>query len=132
MDAARAYGATHAESADWASAVDGYATAARLLPTVAGLELGTSSREASLREWAGLASDCAASLLSADRTERAVEALELGRAVLWSQQLTLRSDAARLNDRAPALAARLRAVQALLDRRAADLPELIAATSPGR
>ena len=86
-------------------------------------------RRTDLRAPASSASDCVASLVETDRRGGAVEALEFGRAVPWSQQLTLQSDAAHLNDRAPTLAARLRALRTLLSQRAADLPELIAATT---
>ena len=97
------------------SAVEGYAAAIELLPLVAWHGLDQATREHHLREWAGLASDAAAAAVAAGHPARAVELLEAGRSMLWTQALHLRQDLAALQERAPDLAAVLEASRAVLN-----------------
>ncbi|MEU5609561.1 tetratricopeptide repeat protein [Streptomyces sparsogenes] len=73
-------------------------------------------REAPLARGQGLASQAARVALDADRPDLAVEFLERGRGVLWSQLLDLRTDLARIRAADPELAARMTAVRDALDR----------------
>ena len=75
-----------------------------------------ATREEQLAQWAGLAADAAACAVLDGRPELAVGLLEQGRSVLWTQALNLRSDLARLADKAPGLAERLNSVRDVLDR----------------
>ena len=97
------------------SAIEGYTAAIELLPLVAWHGLDQPTREHHLGEWAGLASDAAAAAVAAGDPLRAVELLEAGRSMLWTQALHLRQDLATLQDRAPDLAAALEASRAVLD-----------------
>jgi hypothetical protein len=97
------------------SAVKGYTTAIELLPVVAWHGLDQETREYRLREWAGLASDAAAAAVTAGDAIRAVELLEAGRSVLWTEASQLRQDLAALQDQAPDLAAVLEASRAVLN-----------------
>ncbi|GAA2357751.1 hypothetical protein [Streptomyces cuspidosporus] len=73
-------------------------------------------REAPLTRGQGLASQAARVALDADRPALAVEFLERGRGVLWSQLLDLRTDLARIRAADPDLAARMTTVRDALDR----------------
>ena len=97
------------------SAVEGYTAAIELLPLVAWHGLDQATREHHLREWAGLASEAAASAVIAGHPADAVELLEAGRSILWTQALHLREDLAALGERAPGLAAVLEASRAVLN-----------------
>lgn len=100
---------------DWAQAVDGMAAAVDLLPLLAWRGLGRAQREELLADCAGLAQDAAAAALAAGRPEEAVELLERGRSVLWSQLLEQNTELDALRAAAPALAARLDQVRSALD-----------------
>jgi tetratricopeptide (TPR) repeat protein len=97
------------------SATEGYTAAVELLPLVAWHGLDQATREHHLREWTGLACDAAAAAVAAGLPARAVELLEAGRSMLWTQALHLRQDLAALQARAPGLAAVLEASRAVLD-----------------
>jgi hypothetical protein len=97
------------------NAAEGYAAAIELLPLVAWHGLDQATREHHLREWAGLASDAAAAAVTAGQLARAVELLEAGRSILWTQALHLREDLAALQAQAPRLAAQLEASRLVLD-----------------
>jgi hypothetical protein len=98
-----------------------------LLPVVAFHGLGRAAREEQLAQWAGgLAADAAACAILDRRPEAAVELLEQGRSVLWTQALNLRSDVTRLADIAPDLAERLASIRQVLD---APMPEAAASAS---
>lgn len=90
-----------------------------LLPLVAWVGAPRTVREAALADQAGLVSMAAQAALDAERPTDAVEFLELGRGVLWSQRLDLRTDLAEIEEVAPDLAARLAAVRQALDASAA-------------
>jgi CHAT domain/Tetratricopeptide repeat len=96
-------------------AVPGYAAAIDLLPLAVWHGLDQKTREHRLQEWAGLASDAAAAAVAADQPTLAVELLEQGRTVLWTQAMHLRQDLSVLRHQAPELAATLEASAALLN-----------------
>ena len=78
-----------------------------MLPLLAWRGLGRSLREKHLADVGGLATDAAGWAIEAGELERAVELLEQGRSVLWSQSLQLRTDLTRLRAVNEDLAARL-------------------------
>jgi len=96
-------------------AARGYGAAMELLPRVAWHGVPRVTRMEQLARWAGLATDAAACAVLDGGPARAVELLEQGRSVLWTQALNLRGDLARLADIAPELAARLDSIRAILD-----------------
>jgi tetratricopeptide (TPR) repeat protein len=120
VDAARGWGQCAMLAGEPGSAVAGYATAIELLPLVAWHGLDQPTREHHLRESTGLACDAAAAAIAAGQPARAVELLEAGRSVLWTQALHLREDLAVLRERAPDLAAALEASRAVLNTAADD------------
>ncbi|MEU6589674.1 CHAT domain-containing protein [Streptomyces sp. NPDC046881] len=122
--AATSWGGLAAELGDWAQAMDGMATAVDLLPLVAWRGLDRRQRERLLADCAGLAQNAAAAALAAGRPEQAVELLERGRSVLWSQLLEQHAELDALRTAAPALAARLDRVRAALDATVAATPAL--------
>ena len=115
LTAAQLWGATAAGARQTHAAAEGYAVAVGLLPTVAWHGLDRSVREEQLAEWAGLAADAAACAVLDDRPQLAVELLEQGRSVLWTQALNMRHDLTRLAEKAPHLAERLDAIRVILD-----------------
>jgi tetratricopeptide (TPR) repeat protein len=120
VDAARGWGQCAMLAGEPGSAVAGYATAIELLPLVAWHGLDQPTREHHLRESTGLACDAAAAAIAAGQPARAVELLEAGRSVLWTQALHLREDLAVLRERAPDLAAALEASRTVLNTSAED------------
>jgi molybdenum-dependent DNA-binding transcriptional regulator ModE len=109
------------------AAVEGYSAAVRLLSEAAWHGLDRATRQDQLARWGGLASDAAAAAILNGRPELAVELLEQGRSVLWTQALNMRSDLTLLADRAPDLARRLDDIRAILDK-----PQQAALLSAGR
>ncbi|MFJ9030420.1 CHAT domain-containing protein [Streptomyces sp. NPDC102274] len=103
--AARAWGQASAKAGHHADALDGYAYAVGLLPTIAPRSLARADQEARLSISEGLASDAAALALNEGAAGRALALLEQGRAVLLAQGLENRADVSRLHDLGPALAA---------------------------
>jgi len=116
MMAARAWGQWAFGAGDAVSAAEGYAAGVALLPQVAWHGLDRVTREEQLASWAGMAADAAACAITAGQLGRAVEVLEQGRSVLWTEALHLRSDLTRLREHDPDLAARLDEVRRELDR----------------
>ncbi len=104
-----------ADTGNIREAADGYAAAVELLPKVAWHGLSREKRQEQLAYWSGLASEAAAAAVLSGSAERAVELLELGRSVLWTQALSLRSDLAALAASYPALAERLQAIRMTMD-----------------
>ncbi len=115
LRAARAWGEVAAKSRRWPDAADGYETAVRLLPLLAWHGLGRGSRERLTEDSRGLAGDGAACAIATGQPGRALEILEQGRGVLWSQLLETRTDLTALHQAEPRLAARLAALRAELD-----------------
>lgn len=112
--AARAWGETAHELGDIRQAADGFESAVELLTRVAWHGLDQETRERLLAGLSGLAADAAAAAVLAGRRESAIELIEQGRSVLWTQLLRLRSDLTALADAAPELELRLREVGARL------------------
>lgn len=98
-----------------AAGLDGYAAAIELLPRAAWRGVDRETRERVLADWTGLASAAATCAIAAGQPARALELLERGRAVLWTQLLETRGDRAVLRDVAPELAERLDDVAAELE-----------------
>ncbi|SOE32592.1 Tetratricopeptide repeat-containing protein [Streptomyces sp. OK228] len=107
--AARA-AASLAERSDPDLAANLLAEAVRLLPEVADRRLSRGDQQYAMAEWSGLVGDAAALTLAAragvpaDRPVRALQLLETGRGVLFSQALDTRSDLADLRQSHPDLA----------------------------
>ena len=95
--------------------------AVRLLPEVAPRRLERSDQQYALGGLSGLAGDAAALVLavrsgsSAERAALALQLLEAGRAVLFSQALAVRSDLTDLTGQYPDLASRFIHLRDLLD-----------------
>ncbi|XVU29702.1 hypothetical protein ACQPZJ_22260 [Actinoplanes sp. CA-054009] len=115
LRAAGRLGELAAETGDVTNARLGYRRAVELLPTAAWPGLRRAIREARLAE-APRATDAAAQALAGDDERGAVELLESGRSVLWSQQLDLRTDLTRLRATAPELEGRLNAIRGWFER----------------
>jgi CHAT domain/Tetratricopeptide repeat len=115
LDIARSWGRIAARAGLFDEAAAGFSAAVAILPSVVwhGLDLRTRQRQAA--RWAGLAADAACCAVRSGRPERAVELLEQGRSMLWSQALDLRADLGALAEAAPALASRLEAARAILN-----------------
>ncbi|GHE92757.1 hypothetical protein GCM10014715_56520 [Streptomyces spiralis] len=91
-----------------------------LMPLVAWVGAPRTVREAVLEDESVLVPMAALAALEAGRPADAVEFLELGRSVLWSQSLDLRTDLAEIEEADPELAARLAEVREALDSPTAD------------
>jgi hypothetical protein len=122
MTAARAWARAAGQTGDAVLAVEAYAAAIGLLPVLAWRGLDRSVQEQRLTQVVGLGSDAAAWALTAGQPRRAVELLEHGRQVLWSQAVQTRSDLSALTAVAPDLAAELDATRRVLDRDAMPQP----------
>lgn len=90
-----------------------------LLPVVAWRGLDRTGREQRLAGLGDVATTAAALAIELDRPEQAVELLEQGRSVLWTQAIQTRSDLSALHAAAPALAAELDDLRRALDRMSA-------------
>jgi len=100
-------------------ALAAWSLAVRLLPVIGWRGLGRSDQESQLSESIGTASAAAACALDAGRPELAVEFLEQGRSVLWTQLLQSRAEAGALARLPTELTAELRQVGAALEAAAA-------------
>jgi CHAT domain-containing protein len=114
--AAIAWGVACESLDDPALAAEGFASAVRLLPLLAWRGLERRLREKHLADVGGLVTDAAGWAIEAGDLENAVELLEQGRSILWSQSLQLRTDLTRLRTVNQDLALRLDEVRAALDR----------------
>ena len=97
-----------------AAALAVYEQAMACVPLVAWHGLGRRDRERHLTRIGPLTQEAAAAALDADRPERAVELLEHGRAILWSQSLDTDPDLDAVRRTAPELAERLDQVRTRL------------------
>ncbi|MCB5167761.1 CHAT domain-containing protein [Streptomyces bambusae] len=113
--AARAWGVAALGTEQWGQALDAHRAAVAELPLLAWHGLDRADRLDALGRAAGVAGDAAAVALTAGRPEEALQLLEQGRGVLLAQALEARDDLSRLREQAPALAARMGEVRALLD-----------------
>ena len=123
--------AAAAEAGRPRAAVEGFTAAVQLLPIAAWHGLDRATRENQLKQWAGLAGDAAAAAVLDGRPGLAVELLEQGRSVLWTQALNLRGDLSRLEQEHPDLAARLDRIRAILDTSPPEMTARSAESSPG-
>jgi hypothetical protein len=92
---------------DQAAALGCYSTAVTLLDRLAWRGLDRRDQEEWLSMWSGLVRDASALALVQNDTEAAVRLAEQGRAILWSQSASGRSELAALREAAPELAERL-------------------------
>jgi tetratricopeptide (TPR) repeat protein len=115
LSAARLCGECAGKIADWDSAIAAYRVAVRLLPRIAWRGVDRATGERLLAGADGLAGVAAAHAIMAGRPEEAVELLEFGRSVLWSQMLANDVDLGRLRELAPQLAEQLTELDAELD-----------------
>ncbi len=112
--------------------------AVRLLPEVAPRYLDRSDRQYALGQFAGLATNAAALALSDPQTPpgrragAAIRLLELGRAVIMNQALSLRGESGRLAEAHPELAAEFARLRDLLDSDPTAHPERSARTGADR
>jgi tetratricopeptide (TPR) repeat protein len=116
--AAISWGQAAAAQRRFELAEEGFGSAVSLLPLLAWRGLDRRSQELALAKLPGVASDAAACAIAAGHPEHAVELLEHGRSVLWSQLLQLRGQHDELRTARPELADRLAAVRAALDQAA--------------
>jgi tetratricopeptide (TPR) repeat protein len=119
LDAAYKWGSWAWQAGDRREAARGYDAAVTLLPLLVWHGLDRGTQEDSLARWPGLVSQAVSCLVAAGRPERAVELAELGRSLLWSQLLGLRTDLSELADRHPETAAELGHLRERLDHPAA-------------
>lgn len=125
MTAAMVWGRLSYEAGDIITATEAYAAALELLPQVAWHGLDRPTQEKHLSNFLGLASEGASSAIASgavetDQVHRALEMLEQGRSVLWTETLHIRSDLTRLHERAPELAERLDQIRRQLNRPSRD------------
>ncbi|WP_328484932.1 CHAT domain-containing protein [Streptomyces zaomyceticus] len=100
----------------WSSAADGLGLAVELLPLMAWRGVVHHDHRNLLVPLKELAVDAAAAAIHAGRPERAVELLEQGRTVMWSQLLDLRTtELSRLRAHDPSTFARLDEIRKELD-----------------
>ncbi|PPR04185.1 hypothetical protein CVT26_003822, partial [Gymnopilus dilepis] len=98
------------------STLQAYDLALSLLPQLVALGLDIQARQDSLSKHAdGLAGDAAQCAISLGNFSKAVEFLETGRNVFWSQFLSLRSPLDKLEDASPNLARDLRSISQQLE-----------------
>jgi tetratricopeptide (TPR) repeat protein len=116
--AAISWGQAAAAQRRFELAEEGFGEAVGLLPLLAWGGLDRRSQELALAKLPGIASDAAACAIAASHHEHAVELLEHGRSVLWSQLLRLRGEHDELRAARPELADRLAAVRAALNQAA--------------
>jgi tetratricopeptide (TPR) repeat protein len=98
------------------SILSAYECALGLMPLVAWLGLPIADRHHHLVKIGGIARDAAAAAISFEQYDKALEWLEQGRSIVWTQILQLRTPVDRLRDVNPGLADQLLQVSRLLDR----------------
>ena len=98
------------------SAIDAYEASIQALPQVAALSLDVASRQDSMTAGSdGLARDAARCAIRSGCIDKAIELLEAGRSIFWSQILSLRSPFDQLHKIAPELADKLRNIATMLE-----------------
>jgi tetratricopeptide (TPR) repeat protein len=93
-----------------------YECAIDLMPLVAWLGLPIADRHEHLVKIGGIIRDAVAAAISVGQYEKALEWLEQGRSIVWTQILRLRTPVDELREVSPDLADRLVTVSMLLDR----------------
>ncbi|MEU8080742.1 CHAT domain-containing protein [Catellatospora citrea] len=116
ISAAEEYGAVAAAEGRWREAADALRQGVELLPLVALRGMERVDGERLIIEWPALASDAAACAINAGDLTGALEVLENGRAVLWSQRLDTETDLSLLQSSHPGLADELVSIRAELNR----------------
>jgi tetratricopeptide (TPR) repeat protein len=106
--AAHAWADAAHDLGDLEQSVEGFQVAVELLPQMAWHGLTQRTRERHLAQVGGLAPTAAAAATLVQRNEEAVELLEAGRSVLWTQALSFSADLTSLSTKAPTLEKRLR------------------------
>ena len=101
-------------SGDWSRAAYAYAQAVAQLPATVWRGLPAADRDQLITRWWDVACDAAAAAVAAGAAEQAVELLDHGRSIWWSQVLDIRADHAVLSEAHPGLARRLTAAAARL------------------
>ncbi|KAG8825810.1 hypothetical protein FRC17_008519 [Serendipita sp. 399] len=104
-----------ASIANHQSLLDAYDCALSLVPLVAWLGLSITNRHQHLIRMGNIARDAAATAISLQHFDKAVEWLEQGRSIVWTQILQLRTPVDQLHDVEPKLANELLRVSRLLD-----------------
>ncbi|TMR17337.1 CHAT domain-containing protein [Nonomuraea turkmeniaca] len=118
------WGELGARSGNAEEALAGYATVVELMPLLLWRGLPRDAQERLVTRWRGAASLAASWALELDRPQHAVELLEQGRCLMWSQLAETRTDLSRLRSADPELAARMEAVRVHLDPAAAPVAVL--------
>jgi hypothetical protein len=96
--------------------MDAYLAATELLPRLAMLGSDLQARQRALTSGSdGLARDAAGCAIRSGQYEKAVELLEEGRAIFWSQALQLRTPMTRLREVAPELEIKLKSLSFALE-----------------
>jgi len=98
-----------------AEAEAGYTAIVAMLPLVAWRGLNRAAQESQLALWGRLTTEAAAAAITAGHAGHAVELLEQGRAILWSQLLQTRDQTDALRVDYPDLGKRLDVLRAALD-----------------
>jgi tetratricopeptide (TPR) repeat protein len=97
------------------SLLTAYECALGLIPLVAWLGLSIADRHQHLAKIGGIARDAAAAAISLEQYDKALEWLEQGRSIVWTQILQLRTPVDRLYDVNPDLANRILQTARLLE-----------------
>lgn len=105
-----------ASSLNHNSLLAAYECAISLMPLVAWLGLSVADRHQQLVKIGGTVRDAAAAAIKLEQYDKALEWLEQGRSIVWTQILQLRTPVDRLHEVDPNLANRLLQVSRLLDR----------------
>jgi len=106
----------HAENHHHISAIDAYNAALQALPQLAALSSDIQSRQEALSAGSdGLARDASRCAIRTGNLVKAIEFLEAGRSIFWSQYLSLRSPFDRLHDVQPQLANKLQDISTELE-----------------
>ncbi|KAF8970455.1 CHAT domain-containing protein [Flammula alnicola] len=106
----------HADNHQHIHAIDAYDAALQALPQLAALSFSLQSRQEALSAGSdGLARDASRCAIRAGDLVKAVEFLEAGRSIFWSQSLSLRSPFDQLRDIEPQLADKLRHIADALE-----------------
>lgn len=106
----------YAKKVRHASELEAYRAALDTLPQLSALNIGIDLREDALRgESDGLAQDAATCAIRSGNINQAIELLEAGRTIFWSQILSLRSSFEELRDIKPELADKLRNIATALE-----------------
>ncbi|KAF8809291.1 TPR-like protein [Phlegmacium glaucopus] len=106
----------HAVKHQHISAIDAYEAALQALPRLAALSFDLQSRHEALTSGSdGLARDASICAIQTGNLVKAIEFLEAGRSIFWSQSLSLRSPFDRLHEIKPQLACTLRDIATALE-----------------